>query len=292
MRIQPWSGGIPKTMISCIIVLSLVITTSSCTQPGTEDSTYVPSEGSVDSPQNIGSASSGTAVYDGRVALFQDSLYTVAVTSGSYCLLRVEQMTEDVNLYVYGDSVFSTSAGSSEAAGTAPEQVVLLSTGEKLFIRVSLVAGLGAQFTLSVTEAPKVSEAPGPETAVDLGSVATPVTANGAIQFIDYDTGLDADWWQFSIGSTHDVTIETSQTGALFDTEMSLYRVDTTLSEVEYAWDGTGNDIIGFNDDVGTGYYSRIVDTLNAGTYVVRVNYSTLYGTPGEGSYAITVSVP
>ena len=292
MRSKPRSGGTPKSMISCIIVLSLVVTASSCTQPGTKDSTYVPSEGSVDSPQNIGSASGGTAVHDGRVALFQDSLYTVAVTSGSYCLLRVEQMTEDVNLYVYGDSVFSTSAGSSKAAGTAPEQVVLLSTGEKLFIRVSLVTGLGAQYTLSVTEAPKMSEAPGPETGVDLGSIATPVTANGTIQFIDYDTGVDADWWQFSIGSRQDVTIETSQTGEQFDTEISLYKVDTTLAAVEYAWDSSGNDLVGFNDDGGTGYYSRIVDTLNAGTYVVRVNYSTFYGTPGEGSYAITVSVP
>ena len=206
-------------------------------------------------------------------------------------MVKLTEISDDVNLFVYSDSGFTASVGTSEAGGTTAERVILLAGVENLYIRVALVSGSKAEFNLAVMEAGSEAEGPGPETASNLGNITTSAAGNGSIEFIDYDLGFDADWWQFSIASAQDVTIETSQLGEQFDTEMWLYKVDTTLAAVEYAWDGSGNDLIGYNDD-SVGLYSQIVEPLSAGTYVVRVGYSTFYGTPGEGEYTVTVSVP
>jgi len=87
----------------------------------------------------------------------------------------------------------------------------------------------------------------------------------------------DVDWVKFSLGVETGVVIQTS--GASGDTRVWLY--DSRLNEIE------------FNDDGGSGFFSRIdrlcgIDPLPAGTYYVKVDE---FGNDNEiASYVIALT--
>ncbi len=304
---KKWAKGCSSRLTAVsfvVIVLLLLISLSACENPTDgnpvkTDSSGVQAEGSIDSPVDIGDPTGGSTVHIGETARFQDSLYVTTVNTGKHYMVTVTEMTEDVNLYVYSDSSFLTSVGSSSVVGTANEKTILLKGNDHLYIRVGLESGSGADYKLVVTEADEGTEGPAPETATDLGTIVTSANGSGEIKFMQYGVGFDVDWWQFSLGSTQTVTVETSQYGPdKFDTEIWLYEVNSTLADVVYSWDNPDYDLIGeadmiyANDDESImTSYSQITQSLGMGNYVVAVGYSAYWGTPAPGEYNITVSV-
>ncbi len=87
-------------------------------------------------------------------------------------------------------------------------------------------------------------------------SDANPITMDGQPQSHSIDPAADEDWLVFTLDAfASSVVIETS--GAAGDTVMRLY--DDQLNELSY------------DDDGGTGNFSRILTTLPAGTYYILV---------------------
>ncbi len=89
----------------------------------------------------------------------------------------------------------------------------------------------------------------------DSYSDANPITLDGQLQSHSIDPAADADWLVFTLNFSSAVVIETS--GAAGDTVMWLY--DDLLTELSY------------DDDGGTGNFSRIQTTQPAGTYYILV---------------------
>ncbi|MCU0861717.1 MAG: fibronectin type III domain-containing protein, partial [Methanomassiliicoccales archaeon] len=91
------------------------------------------------------------------------------------------------------------------------------------------------------------------------------------------DGGADVDWSTFQLAQASDIVVQTS--GVSGDTELFLYN-SSGVPTTEMAYD----------DDGGVGYFSRIVASLAAGTYYVKV---TEYGGNAEiGNYELQVRVP
>jgi len=108
----------------------------------------------------------------------------------------------------------------------------------------------------------------------------TPASANtigtdGSPQTHSIHMGSDVDWVKFTLSETSDVLIETA--GSSGDTRMWLYGPDSSSNQIAY------------NDDGGSGYFSRISRTaLAAGTYYVKVDE---YGNNNTiDSYTISVT--
>lgn len=100
--------------------------------------------------------------------------------------------------------------------------------------------------------------------------------ALGATQTHSIHAVGDVDWVRFTVGATTSVVVQTA--GAAGDTELALY-------------DGSGRQIA-YDDDSGTGYFSRIATSLPAGTYYARVNEYGNNGTIASYTIQVTGSTP
>ncbi|MCK4527037.1 T9SS type A sorting domain-containing protein [candidate division WOR-3 bacterium] len=111
--------------------------------------------------------------------------------------------------------------------------------------------------------------------------------SNGEEQKHSISPKNDVDYCKFSISGTKDVTIETSGPYKC-DTRMWLY--NSSQSQIAY------------NDDGGTGYYSKITKSLGSGTYYIKIdeygqsNLIPLYKLKltvtggGGGSYSVSTA--
>jgi len=89
-----------------------------------------------------------------------------------------------------------------------------------------------------------------------------------------YLTATDEDWFRFCIDSSYTVTIETYYAGgSSVDTVLYLY--------------SSGGSQIAYDDDGGSGLYSRIQRTLSSGCYYIKVRS---YGSQ-TGDYGLRVSL-
>lgn len=95
----------------------------------------------------------------------------------------------------------------------------------------------------------------------DSPASAAALAASGA-QTRSLHTGTDVDWVSFTLSQAGEIVLETNG-GDGGDTQLWLYAAGDTENE------------IGFDEDGGNGYYSRLAGPLAAGTYFAKV---TEYG--------------
>ncbi|NOZ22190.1 MAG: S8 family serine peptidase [Planctomycetes bacterium] len=111
----------------------------------------------------------------------------------------------------------------------------------------------------------------------DTAALAKIISTGGSAQVHSFHDYGDVDWVKFTLSDTCDVTIETN--GAVGDTRMWLYGPNSSTNQ------------IAFNDDGGSGYFSKIVQSgssaLDAGTYYVKVDE---YWGDTLDQYALTVT--
>ncbi|MEW6358502.1 MAG: S8 family serine peptidase [Planctomycetota bacterium] len=96
----------------------------------------------------------------------------------------------------------------------------------------------------------------------DTAAQAKVISTNGTTQVHSFHDEGDVDWVKFILSETSSVTLQTN--GASGDTRMWLYGPNSSTTQ------------IAFDDDSGSGYFSRIVregiNALGPGTYYVKVD--------------------
>jgi hypothetical protein len=111
--------------------------------------------------------------------------------------------------------------------------------------------------------------------AVGGGSIAA-LTVNAAATGGNISPAGDMDWYQFTVSTAGTHTIET-WAGSLDDTYMELFGPNNQSTLIEE------------NDDGGTGIAAKIVRSLSAGTYYVRISS---FWWDVTGTYTIRVTRP
>ena len=183
----------------------------------------------------------------------------------------------DTRLYLYNSSGTQIAFDDDGGAGTFSKIVRALTAGT-YYAKVDEYGNNGtiSNYTLRLSYASSSGDGYEPNNS---SSTANSI-ASGIGQVHSISPVGDIDYVRFSVYQTSDVVIETS--GSLSsDTEIKLF--GSSLSQLEY------------NDDGGSGLYSRIdrlnsdSDALTPGTYYVAINE---YGDNATiSSYTITVTV-
>ncbi|MHC4542475.1 MAG: PPC domain-containing protein, partial [Planctomycetota bacterium] len=102
------------------------------------------------------------------------------------------------------------------------------------------------------------------------------LTVNGSTVEGNISSAGDVDWYQFTVSSLETHTIET-WAGSLTDNYMYLYGPNSRTRQIES------------DDDDGQGNAARIVRSLSAGTYYVKIR---AYSSSDTGTYTIKTSGP
>ena len=185
------------------------------------------SEGSVISPMSIGSAVSSDVTYYGEVnSSDQSSYYVVTVSMNHTYDISVSGMSYDVDLVVYSDSAFSTSIGSSSAAGTTTDSVTEVAEYVTLlYIEINPFTLSGTGFTLTVSDTDAVASE---------GSAASPVSignaVSGMVTYSGVANGIDS---YYVVTVTSGETYGVSMTGLSSDIDLRLYTDSTFTTSVD-----------------------------------------------------------
>jgi hypothetical protein len=111
-----------------------------------------------------------------------------------------------------------------------------------------------ASYTLRVQVTSVLADAFEPD---DTATKAHTIGTDGAAQLHSLHTPADVDWLKFEIQNRTEIVLATN--GSAGDTEMWLYGPSRTTRQIAY------------DDDGGAGDFSRIVTTLERGTYYVKI---------------------
>ncbi len=202
-----------------------------------------------------GSAASGSISPAGDADWYK---FTIS-TAGLYTIETLAGTLSDNYIYLYGPNSQTTliEEDDDDGIGRAAKIVRSLSSGT-YYVKVRAYyssTGTGS-YTIKVKNTPVSS-----------------LTVNAAAISGSIFPAEDEDWYRFVVPSTRTCTIET-WAGTLSDNYMYLYGPNQTV-------------FVESDDDDGIGNAAKIVRSLSAGTYYVKIR---AYSSTGTGSYTIKVT--
>jgi hypothetical protein len=158
--------------------------------------------------------------------------YAVPVTPGVAYTISITGLTDDADLFIFGDDVtFSSPATCSidntRFTGTTPEDCTLTSTGGMLYFIVDGIFSTAQSVTYSalVTPAPPVSN------AVNEGSITTPVIVSGGIPSSG-QVGPAGTSYYVASNLTPNTRYTVSITGLTNDADLTAYSDNTFTNPV------------------------------------------------------------
>lgn len=187
-------------------------------------------------PLSEGNISIANGSYNGTVDTSSSSYQIPNTVAGAYYKIDLANLSDDVDMYVFGEVQLNTLLCAPRVVGTVSESCYVKAVSATTMIIISgLKTGIGAEYTLTVTRPASEGDSLNP-VQLAFGTAVLPYAGEVG----DVGTGLFNSFYQIT-GLTQNTTYIISVTGSTGDIDLDTYRVDFAVGNRICMAANTGN---------------------------------------------------